>query len=183
MKTIRKSMLLIMGIVASTLAMSQINLGVQTTTQAVLNSAISTASVTRVAMATTQATKSAANVAAKSTMSAKNSGAQTVSQTTNSTNADVNARGTSVVSFSQSSGNLDVSSNTSLSANSKPALNNAYNVAGSTAHSGEKTASTAIQGAKNVELKTLNGARSATQTNATVNTSVKSESSAEITKQ
>jgi len=188
MKTIRKSMLLMMGTFASIFAFSQINLGLQSTTQAAINSTINAAAITKATVATT-AVKADQSPVAQTNGEVKNE----VKKSTD-INAGVGVSSTqSNTNTRNSRGQVSATSNSSVDAgvklNGSKIIDKADNT--TTTAIAEKKISSTAEAAKKAEAKTSGEVKSnvkaAGETAKTANTNtsgeVKTESSVKLTKQ
>jgi len=209
MKTIRKSMLLMMGTFASVFAFSQINIGLQSTTQAAINSTINAAAITKSTAATTQVTKSTAgaaatktaDVAAKTTTAVKADQSQ-VAQTNGEVKKSTDINTTIGVSSTQnntntgnSGGQVSATSNGLVDAgvklNGSKIIDKADNATSTITAIAEKKISSTAEAAKKAEAKTSGEVKSdvkaagetAKTTNANTSGEVKAESSVKLTKQ
>ncbi len=208
MKTIRKSMLLMMGTFASMFGFSQINLGLQSTTQAAINSSINAATITRATVATTQLTRSAVDVttnraadaAAKTTSTVRKnqqllakSGADIKNETMK--NADINdgigisssQNASTASATTQFSLKADNSANANAQFNGSGIFDKASDGANATTALAEKKISSGLETSKKVEAKTSSGLNATTEeakgTNAAASGDVRTTSSVKLVKQ
>jgi len=190
MKTIRKSMLLMMGTFASIFAFSQINLGLQSTTQAAINSTINAAAITKATVATT-AVKADQSPVAQTNGEVKNE----VKKSTD-INAGVGVSSTqSNTNTWNSRGQVSATSNSSVDAGVKlqgsKIIDKAGNTTSTTTAITEKKISSTAEATKKAEAKTSGEVKSdvktvgetAKTTNANTSGEVKTESSVKLTKQ
>jgi hypothetical protein len=202
MNTIRKSMLLATGIFASACSFAQLGLGVQSTTQAAINSSVNTSALTKTTAATTQATKATVNATAAKTSSlaAKAGGGvnatgqktmQAGSEVKNNANVKISSSSQDNVQAGSGSagGNVSSSSSTNGQADVKVNANPVVTKTDKAAANLENKTSNTIQSAKKTGADIKSGATSELRSTknaaggANAQAEVKSETSVKAVKQ
>jgi len=146
MKTMKKMMAMAIATGISVFSFAQLNLGLQSTTQAALNTAVSTTAVTNATNAATQAARSTVNTAITKTAEIK---AATIKEV--KTNSNVNA-GVSASTSSQTHGQAGTNLSTGLSTGSSS--NNSADVGINGAAVMDKTENSVSATTADIKMKT-----------------------------
>jgi hypothetical protein len=164
MKTMKKMMAMAIATGISVFSFAQLNLGLQSATQAALNTAISTTAVTNATNAATQATRNTANTAITKTAEIKTATVKEV-KANNNVNAGASASSQTHTQAGNSSGSgLSVTSSANagadVSVNGVAVIDKTENSVSATTANLEKKASGAIETAKAVKTKAGSEVRS-----------------------